>query len=72
VEEVEEFKEMITITSSELLGAFNLGDYFPFLRWLDFQGCEWAMKKLNMRRHKFLQRAIYNNRLCIRKDKEIT
>ena len=44
-EEVEGFKEMINVTITKLLGAFNLGDYIPFLRWLDLQGCERAMKK---------------------------
>ena len=38
-EKVEEFKEMIN-AHFEMLGAFNLGDYIPFLRWLDLQGCE--------------------------------
>jgi hypothetical protein len=70
VEEVEEFKEIITVTTSELLGAFNLGDYIPFLRWLDLQGCERAMKKLNRRRDKFLQRAIDNSRLCIKEEND--
>ena len=44
-EEVEGFKEMINVTITKLLGAFNLGDYILFLRWLDLQGWERAMKK---------------------------
>lgn len=67
-EEVEEFKKTITVSTSELLGAFNLGDYIPFLRWLDLQGCERAMKKLHRRRDEFLQRVIDNSRLCVKKE----
>jgi len=52
-EEVEEFKEMIN-THFQLLGAFNVGDYIPFLRWLDLQGCERAMKKYSRRRDEIL------------------
>ena len=44
-EEVEGFKEMINVTITKLLGAFNLGDYILFLRWMDLQGWERAMKK---------------------------
>jgi hypothetical protein len=60
-EEVQEFKELIKHTTS-LLGAFNAGDYFPFLRWLDLQGCERAMKKLSKRRDEILQRVINAHR----------
>lgn len=60
-EDVEELKELIKSTTS-LLGAFNAGDYFPFLRWLDLQGCEWAMKKLNKRRDEILQRIVNAHR----------
>jgi hypothetical protein len=68
MEEVEEFKEMIIVTISKLVGEFNLGDYILFLIWLDLQGCKWMMKKYNRRRDDFLQRVIDNNRLCIKEE----
>ncbi|MCO5569898.1 hypothetical protein L7F22_023612 [Adiantum nelumboides] len=30
----------------KLLGAFNVGDYLPFLAWMDLQGCERRSQKL--------------------------
>lgn len=68
-EDVEELKEMIH-THFELLRAFNVGDYIPFLRWLDLQGCERAMKKYNKRRDEILQRVIDKYRLCVKKDSD--
>lgn len=69
-EEVKEFIKITTVSTSELLGAFNLGDCIPSLRWLDLQGCERAMKKLHRRRDEFLQRVIENSRLCMKKEND--
>eukprot|EP00253_Pinus_taeda_P013566 PITA_13566 len=68
-DDVEELKEMIH-THFQLLGAFNVGDYIPFLKWLDLhlQGCERAMKKYNKRRDEILQRVIDKYRLCVKKE----
>ena len=63
--EVEEFKEMIN-THLELVGAFYVGDYIPFLGWLHLQVGEMAMKKFNRRRDEILQRLIDKCRLCMK------
>lgn len=66
-EDMEELKGMIH-THFQLLGAFNVGDYIPFLRWLDLQGCERAMKKYSRRRDEILQRVIDKYRLCMEEE----
>ena len=63
--EVEEFKEMIN-THLELVGAFYVRDYIPFLGWLHLQVGEMAMKKFNRRRDEILQRLIDKCRLCMK------
>lgn len=63
--EVQEFKEMID-THLELVGAFYVRDYFPFLGWLDLQSGERAMKKYSRQRDEILQRLIHKCRLCMK------
>lgn len=45
---IKEFKD-IMVEQNQCLGAFNPGDYFPGLRWLDIQGLEARFKKLHNR-----------------------
>jgi len=63
--EVEELKEMIN-THVQLLGAFIVRDYIPFLGWLDLQGCEREMKMFSRRRDEILQRVTDKYRLCMK------
>uniref|UniRef100_A0A0C9S7A2 TSA: Wollemia nobilis Ref_Wollemi_Transcript_9408_1861 transcribed RNA sequence n=1 Tax=Wollemia nobilis TaxID=56998 RepID=A0A0C9S7A2_9CONI len=61
-QEVREFKEMIR-DNSLLLASFNLGDFFPWLKWLEFlQGNQREMRNLSGRRDEILQKLIENHR----------
>lgn len=51
------FKEVMKETMEEA-AAFNLGDYFPYLRWLDLQGSARRLKKLSKIFDTFLERII--------------
>eukprot|EP01018_Ginkgo_biloba_P001243 Gb_17757 [translate_table: standard] len=60
-EEAERFVELINETFF-LSGVFNVGDYLPFLRCLDLQGHERAMKNLWKRRDAFMQALVDEHR----------
>eukprot|EP01018_Ginkgo_biloba_P001246 Gb_17759 [translate_table: standard] len=60
-EEAECFIELINETFF-LSGVFNVGDYLPFLRFLDLQGHERAMKNLHKRRDAFMQALVDEHR----------
>ncbi|XP_057775640.1 cytochrome P450 71AU50-like [Salvia miltiorrhiza] len=51
------FKEVMTEAVAEG-AAFNLGDYFPSLRWMDLQGSARRLKKLSVIFDAFLERII--------------
>ncbi|KAL1569586.1 cytochrome P450 71AU50-like [Salvia divinorum] len=51
------FKEVMAETMAEA-AAFNLGDYFPYLRWMDLQGSARRLKKLSGIFDRFLERII--------------
>ncbi|KAH6760206.1 hypothetical protein C2S52_009350 [Perilla frutescens var. hirtella] len=51
------FKEVMKETMEEA-AAFNLGDYFPYLRWLDLQGSARRLKKLSKIFDAFLEKII--------------
>ncbi|KAL1536681.1 cytochrome P450 71AU50-like [Salvia divinorum] len=53
----ERFKEVMTEAVAEG-AAFNLGDYFPKLRWMDLQGSARRLKKLSGIFDRFLERII--------------
>uniref|UniRef100_A0A0D6QTH2 Uncharacterized protein n=1 Tax=Araucaria cunninghamii TaxID=56994 RepID=A0A0D6QTH2_ARACU len=59
--EARQFREMID-EAVLLLGTFNVGDYLPFLKWLDLHGLEAAMKKLYKKRDAFLQALVDEHR----------
>ncbi|GLJ27837.1 hypothetical protein SUGI_0546310 [Cryptomeria japonica] len=46
-----------------LFGAFAIGDYLPFLKWLDLQGLISTMKKLQKERDAFMQKLVNENRM---------
>ncbi|GLJ27832.1 hypothetical protein SUGI_0546220 [Cryptomeria japonica] len=45
-----------------LYGVFAVGDYLPFLKWLDLQGLISAMKKLQKKRYAFMQKLVNEHR----------
>ncbi|XP_059077672.1 xanthotoxin 5-hydroxylase CYP82C2-like [Cryptomeria japonica] len=45
-----------------LYGVFAVGDYLPFLKWLDLQGLISAMKKLQKKRDAFMQKLVNEHR----------
>nr|UTS77785.1 cytochrome P450 867E38 [Ginkgo biloba] len=53
----EALKRTVLISS-----VFNIGDYIPVLGWLDLQGYERSMKKLQKQRDAFLQRLLDEHR----------
>ncbi|KAK9126503.1 hypothetical protein Scep_015349 [Stephania cephalantha] len=61
LEEAKMFKEIMR-ESFELIGSPYIGDYLPFLRWLDFKGVEKRMIRLKRRRDEFLRRAVWERR----------
>ncbi|XP_077225047.1 cytochrome P450 81Q32-like [Tasmannia lanceolata] len=54
LEEAREFCDMLK-ESFYLMGALNLGDYLPVLRWVDLQGLEKRSVRLMKKRDAFLQ-----------------
>ncbi|KAM7511138.1 hypothetical protein LguiB_010013 [Lonicera macranthoides] len=54
----------------KLLKLSNIGDFLPFLRWLDLQGMERRMVELMEKMDKFLQEIIdeYRQNLCVGKE----
>ncbi|KAH9300627.1 hypothetical protein KI387_012210, partial [Taxus chinensis] len=60
-QEAYRFKQMIK-QSVFLVGAFDVGDYLPFLKWFDLQGLIAAMKKLQKRRDVFVQNLVNDHR----------
>ncbi|PKA63091.1 Flavonoid 3'-monooxygenase [Apostasia shenzhenica] len=56
-EDAREFKDMVT-ELMYLAGSFNVGDFVPWLRWLDLQGLEARMKKLHRKFDGFLDGVI--------------
>lgn len=59
--EAHAFQEMIEETFL-LSGALNLGDFIPFLRWLDLQGYGKRLKKIHTRLDKFVSKIISEHR----------
>ncbi|KAH9304322.1 hypothetical protein KI387_008726, partial [Taxus chinensis] len=60
-EEADHFKQMIK-QSVFLVGAFEVGNFLPFLKWLDLQGLIAAMKKLQQKRDVFMQKLVIDHR----------
>ncbi|KAH9300004.1 hypothetical protein KI387_011587, partial [Taxus chinensis] len=60
-QEARHFKDIIE-EAFLLVGAFDVGDYLPFLNWLDLQGLKSAMKKLQKKRDAFLQKLLKDHR----------
>ncbi|GLJ29511.1 hypothetical protein SUGI_0581760 [Cryptomeria japonica] len=58
---VQRFKEMID-EGFLLAGAFNLGDYLPFLEWFDLYGFQAAVKRLHRKRDGIVQMLVDNHR----------
>lgn len=54
--------------ASEVLGVFNLGDYLPFLAWMDLQGCERRIKVVAEQLKTVLQEVIDRRRRDKRTD----
>ncbi|KAK9153790.1 hypothetical protein Sjap_001270 [Stephania japonica] len=61
LEEAKMFKEIMR-ESVELIGSPYIGDYLPFMRWLDLKGLEKRMIRLQRRRDEFLRRAVGERR----------
>lgn len=55
--EVNEFRDVIS-DAFEASGASNPGDFIPFLKWIDFQGLEKKLVKLQAKADRFLQNLI--------------
>nr|AHL83556.1 flavonoid-3'-hydroxylase [Iris x hollandica] len=55
--EADEFKEMV-VELMKLAGVFNVGDFVPWLGWLDLQGVVGKMKRLHRRYDTFFDRVI--------------
>ncbi|WOK92304.1 flavonoid 3'-monooxygenase [Canna indica] len=60
-EEAGEFKEMV-VELMRLAGEFNVGDFVPWLRWLDPQGVVAKMKRLHRKYDEFLDKIIAEHR----------
>ncbi|KAF5817565.1 putative cytochrome P450 [Helianthus annuus] len=56
-EEAAKFKDVMRDVF-EIIGTPNPGDFFPFLRWIDFQGFEKRLKKLQDKTDSFSQNLI--------------
>ena len=52
-----EFREMVEEFFA-LHGASNIGDFIPWLDWLDLQGYVRRMKRMNRKFHRFLDRVL--------------
>ncbi|GLJ27823.1 hypothetical protein SUGI_0546090 [Cryptomeria japonica] len=57
LQEGHQLKKMVEETFY-LYGVFAVGDYLPFLKWLDLQGLISAMKKLQKKRDSFMQKLV--------------
>ncbi|GLJ27827.1 hypothetical protein SUGI_0546170 [Cryptomeria japonica] len=57
LQEGQHLKKMVEETFY-LYGVFAVGDYLPFLKWLDLQGLLSAMKKLQKKRDAFMQKLV--------------
>ncbi|KAK9107284.1 hypothetical protein Syun_023295 [Stephania yunnanensis] len=53
----EEFKQMV-VELMALSGEFNIGDFIPWLEWLDLQGLVAKLKKIHIRFDDFLNKII--------------
>ncbi|XP_057833908.2 cytochrome P450 703A2-like [Cryptomeria japonica] len=53
-----------------LHGAISIGDYVPWLKWLDLQGYERAMKKVQRKFDQLMQRIVEKHRENPPKEKE--
>ncbi|KAL5726399.1 hypothetical protein ACHQM5_009445 [Ranunculus cassubicifolius] len=62
-DEAKRFQELIG-AAFKLSGASNAGDYFPFLRWIDYAGIEKRMSIISDKLDKFLQGLINERRQC--------
>ncbi|KAL4559913.1 hypothetical protein LXL04_032059 [Taraxacum kok-saghyz] len=64
VEDSEEANKFMNIISDvfEICGASNLGDFVPFLQWIDFQGLEKRLSKLQTENDRFSQILIEERR----------
>ncbi|KAJ9545562.1 hypothetical protein OSB04_025269 [Centaurea solstitialis] len=60
-EEARKFKDLIR-EIFDASGASNAGDFIPFLRWMDFQGFEKKLRKLQTESDSFIQRLIEERR----------
>nr|UTS77784.1 cytochrome P450 867K1 [Ginkgo biloba] len=60
-EEKNEFQDLID-NFIRLVGVFNVGDYFSWLKWMDIQGYEREMRKAHERMDAFLQRLLDEHR----------
>lgn len=60
-EEGRELKKMVEATFY-LYGVFAVGDYLPFLKWLDLQGLVSAMKRLQKKRDACMQKLVNKHR----------
>ncbi|XP_059631091.1 cytochrome P450 81Q32-like [Cornus florida] len=61
VEEAKQFRDVIRGTL-DLSGVSNIGDFLPFLEWIDFQGYEKKMRGLMIKMDKFLQKLVEEHR----------
>ncbi|XP_038970367.1 cytochrome P450 81Q32-like [Phoenix dactylifera] len=60
-EEARRFRELVEEGAS-LIGASNLGDFFPVLRWVDYQGVNKRLVTVQNGRDEFMQRLIDEHR----------
>ncbi|GLJ29512.1 hypothetical protein SUGI_0581780 [Cryptomeria japonica] len=60
----EEFRKFRKIIDEAFLlaGTFNVGDYLPFLQWVDVHGLKAAMKELQKKRDDFMQKLVKAHR----------
>lgn len=57
---IKEFKDIMD-EQNQCHGAFNPGDYFPALKWLDIQGLEGRFKKLHNRMELCFSNVVYEH-----------
>ncbi|XP_020678521.1 flavonoid 3'-monooxygenase-like [Dendrobium catenatum] len=67
-EEATKFKEMAT-EMTRLAGQFNVGDFLPWIDWLDLQGLNKKMKKSREKFGEFLEKIIVEHKLKAEDDK---
>ncbi|KAK9163761.1 hypothetical protein Syun_004663 [Stephania yunnanensis] len=61
LDEAKRFRRMVSETCY-LMGTSNLGDFFPWLRWFDFQGLERRVVETHRERDSFMQSLIDEHR----------